>query len=72
MSRGCRAVGSGRSSGCGASSAQQQQQQQQAPAYKVGTVTIKFVGTANVNEQVVRANMQIREGGEFDEVDARS
>jgi outer membrane protein insertion porin family len=45
-----------------------QQQQQQAPAYKVGTVTIKFVGTANVNEQVVRANMQIREGGDFDEV----
>jgi outer membrane protein insertion porin family len=44
----------------------------QAPAqpqpYKVGTVTIKFVGTANVNEQVVRANMQIREGGEFDEL----
>ena len=39
-----------------------------APAYKVGTVTIKFVGTANVNEQVVRANMQIREGGEFDEI----
>ena len=39
-----------------------------APAYKVGTVTIKFVGPANVNEQVVRANMQIREGGEFDEV----
>ena len=34
----------------------------------MGTVTIKFVGTANVNEQVVRANMQIREGGEFDEV----
>ncbi len=43
-------------------------QQQQAPVYKVGTVTIKFVGTANVNEQVVRANMQIREGGDFDEV----
>jgi outer membrane protein insertion porin family len=39
-----------------------------APALRVGTVTIKFVGTANVNEQVVRANMQIREGGEFDEV----
>ncbi len=39
-----------------------------APAYKVGTVTIKFVGTANVNDQVVRANMQIREGGEFDEI----
>jgi outer membrane protein insertion porin family len=47
---------------------QQQQQQQQAPSFKIGTVTIKFVGTANVNEQVVRANMQIREGGEFDEV----
>ncbi len=36
--------------------------------YKVGTIAIKFVGTANVNEQVVRANMQIREGGEFDEL----
>ena len=48
--------------------AQQPTQPQQAPAYKVGTVTIKFVGTANVNEQVVRANMQIRDGGEFDEV----
>jgi outer membrane protein insertion porin family len=48
--------------------AQPQQQQQQVPTYKVGTVTIKFVGTANVNEQVVRANMQIRDGGEFDEV----
>jgi outer membrane protein insertion porin family len=45
-----------------------QQQQQAAPVFKVGTVTVKFVGTANVNEQVVRANMQIREGGEFDEV----
>jgi len=40
---------------------------QPATTYKVGTVTIKFVGTANVNEQVVRANMQIRDGGEFDE-----
>ncbi len=48
--------------------AQKSAAQAQAPAYKVGTVTIKFVGTANVNEQVVRANMQIREGGEFDEV----
>lgn len=44
------------------------QPQAPAPVYKVGTVTIKFVGTANVNEQVVRANMQIREGGDFDEV----
>jgi outer membrane protein insertion porin family len=38
-----------------------------APAYKVGTVAIKFVGTASVNEQVVRANIQVREGGDLDE-----
>jgi len=47
--------------------AQPGQGQQQAPVFKIGTVTIKFVGTANVNEQVVRANMQMRDGGEFDE-----
>lgn len=41
---------------------------QLVPEYKVGTVAIRFVGTANVNEQVVRANMQIREGGNFDEL----
>ncbi len=35
--------------------------------YKVGTVTVRFVGTANVNEQVVRANMQAREGAELDD-----
>ncbi len=35
--------------------------------YRVGTITIKFVGTANVNEQVVRTNMQVHEGGEFDD-----
>jgi len=39
----------------------------EAPAYKVGTVTVKFVGTANVNEQIVRANIQVREGGDLDE-----
>ena len=39
----------------------------QAPAYKVGTVTVKFVGTAVVNEQVVRANMQVHEGGDLDD-----
>ena len=33
----------------------------------MGTITVKFVGTANVNEQVVRANMQVREGGDLDE-----
>jgi outer membrane protein insertion porin family len=37
------------------------------PTYRVGTVTVKFVGTANVNEQVVRANMQVHEGGDFDD-----
>jgi outer membrane protein insertion porin family len=35
------------------------------PSYRVGTITVKFVGTANVNEQVVRANIQVHEGGEF-------
>ena len=44
-----------------------QQQAQPAPIFKVGTVTVKFVGTANVNEQIVRANMQVREGGDFDD-----
>jgi outer membrane protein insertion porin family len=43
------------------------QPQAPAPTFKVGTITIKFVGTANVNEQVVRANMQIREGGDLDQ-----
>jgi outer membrane protein insertion porin family len=38
-----------------------------APAYKVGTITIKFVGTASVNEQLIRANIQVREGGDLDE-----
>jgi outer membrane protein insertion porin family len=36
-------------------------------AYKVGTVNVRFVGTANINEQVVRANMQAREGAELDD-----
>lgn len=43
-----------------------QQAQAQTPVFKAGTITVKFVGTANVNEQIVRANMQVREGGEFD------
>lgn len=45
---------------------QQQQREPQVPTFRVGTITIRFVGTANVNEQVVRANMRLREGGEFD------
>ncbi len=42
-------------------------QQQAEQALRVGTITIKFVGAANVNEQVVRANMQLREGGPIDD-----
>jgi outer membrane protein insertion porin family len=38
-----------------------------APVYKVGTLNLKFVGAANVNEQVVRANMQVREGIDLDD-----
>jgi outer membrane protein insertion porin family len=34
---------------------------------KVGTITVKFVGAANVDEQVIRANMQVHEGNLFDE-----
>jgi outer membrane protein insertion porin family len=39
-------------------------QEATAPVFKVGSITVKFVGAANVNEQVVRANMQVREGGD--------
>lgn len=35
--------------------------------YRVGKISVKFIGNAIVNEQVVRANMQVREGGELDE-----
>jgi outer membrane protein insertion porin family len=38
-----------------------------APLRKVGTVTIKFIGIANVSEQIVRANIQVREGSDFDD-----
>jgi outer membrane protein insertion porin family len=41
--------------------------QQGAVQAKVGTITIKFVGTANVSEDVIRANMQLRDGGDLDE-----
>jgi outer membrane protein insertion porin family len=43
------------------------QQRDSEPVYQVGTVTVKFIGTAIVNEQVVRANMQVREGGVLDD-----
>ena len=38
-----------------------------APPKKVGTLAIKFIGVANVSEQIVRANIQVREGAEFDD-----
>jgi outer membrane protein insertion porin family len=44
-----------------------QQQGPQEPAYQIGKVTVKFVGVSNVSEQVVRANMSIREGTTLDE-----
>ena len=40
---------------------------QTEPVYRVGSVNVRFVGTAIVDEQVVRANMQIREGAELDD-----
>ena len=41
---------------------------QAAPAAStVGAITIKFVGAANVDEQVIRSNMQVHEGSTFDE-----
>lgn len=36
-------------------------------SYTVGSVAVKFVGAANVSEQVVRANMQAREGSPIDD-----
>ena len=38
-----------------------------APNYKVGTITVKFVGIANVDEQIIRANMELHEGGPLSE-----
>lgn len=37
------------------------------PNYKVGKVSVRFIGTAIVSEDVVRANMQVREGGDLDD-----
>lgn len=41
--------------------------QQGLPPARVGTVTVKFVGTSVVSEDVVRANIQIRSGSELDD-----
>ncbi|PTX96693.1 outer membrane protein assembly factor BamA [Opitutus sp. ER46] len=48
--------------------AQAPRAESQTPTFRVGKINIRFVGTANVNEQVIRANMQVREGGEFDDL----
>jgi outer membrane protein insertion porin family len=53
---------------CAGLRAQQQQEAPSAPAPKISAIIVRFVGTANVNEQLVRANMQMREGSELDEV----
>lgn len=37
------------------------------PAPQIGTIAVKFVGVANVSEQVVRANMSLREATGLDE-----
>ena len=41
--------------------------QEAVPVFKVGSIQVKFIGAGNVNEQVVRANMQVREGGDLDD-----
>ena len=38
-----------------------------APLQHISTITIKFVGMANVSEQIVRANMALREDTDLDE-----
>ncbi len=37
------------------------------PEVKIGKLEVRFLGVRNVNEQVVRANVQLREGGPYDE-----
>jgi outer membrane protein insertion porin family len=38
------------------------------PPARIGTVSVKFVGTSTVSEDVVRANIQVRDGAELDDV----
>ena len=40
---------------------------QAAPALQVGSLAVRFVGTANVSEDVVRANIQMCSGGAVDD-----
>ena len=37
------------------------------PAVTIAKLDVRFLGVRNVNEQVVRANMQMREGAKFDD-----
>ncbi len=37
------------------------------PPKKVGNVAVKFIGIANVSEQIVRANIQMKAGSDYDE-----
>ncbi len=46
---------------------QEPQAAPQGPAPKIGAITIKFIGVANVSEQIVRANIALREGTDLDE-----
>lgn len=43
------------------------QQAGQPTPPRIGSIAVKFVGIANVSEQVVRANMALRDGTELDE-----
>ncbi len=49
------------------SGASAQEQAPQGPVYKIGAISVKFVGVANVSEQIVRANMSLREQSDLDE-----
>lgn len=58
----------GLSGGAGSIAADASKPAPQPARYKVGTITIKFVGPANVDERFVRDVMQLRTGEAFDEV----
>ncbi len=51
----------------GLGAGEQPQPQAPAPAARIGKISIKFVGMANVSEQIVRANMVLREDTDLDE-----
>lgn len=52
---------------CGSYAQNDPLKQPEGPVQKIGTITVKFVGAANVSEQVVRANMALRDGMDLDE-----